>query len=509
MTRKLFYPGDVAIFDHPSDDSLLSFNEEKPDLVVAFMSRRLQNNGLMRAITAMNRKRLHNFFTLLASELSESPALREDSAKFALDRPDALAYSEPYDDYPWPSAKLNTDGHRVPDDLKGQKMAIVGDGPAGILMARLRTELGYDSEATLLFSPGGQAGGIWNKRPVLDEGHNTFRQATAFGETLRTDIGRPGVDLQDFLRAHVKASRLTSIRGTVDGVEWSSEDGKYHVKSKSSQGRRVDPVDAVLICTGNAIPKPLDSGPIETNVSDYPEVLAAARRWQQTYKPESIESDAGQRPLFIGLGNSTLGMLRQFYESDRQVGVPTVLTHYPSLSLLHPGYGFYHKGKVFMPLQRRPSDLTGLALDIPRLEKAYFYAQSNWIIPGVQAWNIRDYRPASKEFLVEINSDSGTRREWFDRLHILIGYQNDPAKMAALGLKVDQNNGELSYDGFTHQAKTNFEGDPKRVYVAGVAARKRGRPNEEVIPGMMRTLPRIALTDIAAAYCSKFKPQRN
>lgn len=508
MTIRRFFPNDVEIEDLPFGVFEERFEPPNSRDRIQMLSRRLRAKGLVKAIRGISQQNLHNFFTLLAPDLLEGPNLRNIYAEGALYTRSDLSYAETHDDYPWPLPQLNTDGHKVPDSLAGQTMAIVGDGPAGILMARLRTELGYDPESTLMFSPGGQPGGIWNKPPVVTEGHNTFRQAAVFDQVLRTDNGRPGSDLQTFLRGHVTASRFTLVRGKVEAVDWSAERGKYLVNSKSSRGTREDAVDSVLVCTGNAIPRALEGGPMETNINDHPEVLALARRWQQTYKPDSIVQEAGRRPLFIGLGNSTLGMLRQLFYS-RHTFEPTVLTHYPHDAVTYPNSGFYHGGKIFMPLQRRPSDLTGLALDLPQLDMTYGFASAHWIHAGVRSWNILDYRPESREFLVEIRDQNTVRREWFDRLHILTGYQNDPVKMRALGLKVNEKTGEVAYDGVTHQAKTVFEGDPGRVYVAGTAARQKHRPNEEVIPGMMRTLPQIALTEIAAGYCSTLASPKN
>jgi len=82
----------------------------------------------------------------------------------------------------------------------------------------------------------------------------------------------------------------------------------------------------------------------------------------------------------------------------------------------------------------------------------------------------------------------------------LIGYQNNPDLMKNLGCQVDSVTGVVDYSPLTGQVKTSFSNDPGRIYISGAAASRPEDRNQEVIPGMISSIPRMVFTETVMSY---------
>ena len=412
----------------------------------------------------------------------------------------------------WPSKAIPSKEPAVPRYMRSQKMVIIGDGPAAILLARLRHELGYDPKATKVLSKHGKLGGIWEQPRVLEEGHNTFNETQAFGATLPTTGGRSGAQMKRFL-SDVAGSAVPHmlVHGEATKVDYDLLRKRYVVHYRG-QISGVLEGDSVCVSTGNRIGKTLDHGPMDTNADEIPRIDVRMKRWQEPIPPEKWKEFEGTRPLIVGLGNSAMAVIGDFIEMQRN-GVdvhPLVLTHHSAQALEHPREVIRRKDSntIEGPLARHPSNLSRLALDIASVEERYRYAlQNDWIIPSVKQWMI-DLEAFERDRTVKVTITAAGRKKMVvdvPIIYALIGYQNDPKHMSDLGCTVDEESGFVQYDPLTHRVKSNLVGNPDRLYIAGAAGATENR-NEEVIPGMMRSIQAIALAEIVAAY--KSYPER-
>jgi len=383
-------------------------------------------------------------------------------------------------------------------------MAIIGDGPAAILLARMRHELGYAPDATVIIGKARWLGGIWNHERVVDEGHNTFATASAFGAQLPTKFGRDGQELVDFLSEVAEPIQGNLEQGNVTGVEFDSTLGKYRVLYKRGNVVVASLADSVCICTGCGVPAPLSSHSMKTNAEDIQGLGKYMKRWQEQL--DDSEEFEGQNPLLVGLGNSTIGMIRQLVEFASQGTdvVPLILTHHTRNALLKQNVLFGRQdGKLDGPLGRTPSNLSKLALDIDDVRDSFKTALDNgWIIDSVSRWDV-DGKLLRKKKICRVRIE--TRRRMThemetNRIYALIGYRNDPDVMRALGCAKVSNEGYVQYDPVTHRVSAAFPNDPRRLYIMGAAASLPHNRNEELIPGMMSVVGRIALAEIIAGH---------
>ncbi len=406
----------------------------------------------------------------------------------------------------WPSKPIPREEPRIPRYMRSQSMVIFGDGPAAILFGRLRHELGYNDDATKVLSKHGKLGGIWQQERVLEEGHNTFRDTLAFGEILPASRNRSGAEMTQFLQnvaGDIVPHMIVHGEGTKIDYDFLSK--KYIVRYRAKMSGILE-ADSVCISTGNRIGKTLDHGPMDTNADEIPRIDVRMKRWQEPIPEEQWQEFHGTQPLIVGLGNSAMAVVGDFMEMERN-GIdvkPIILTHHSVQALEHPREVIRRKSSntIEGPLARHPSDLSGLALDIAEVERRYEHAMENrWIIPSVKKWNV-DLEAFQRDRTLKVTISAAGRKNLEIEppiIYALIGYQNDPKLMRELGCIVDEKSGFVDYDPLTHRVKSNLPGNHDRLYIAGAAAATDNR-NEEVIPGMMRSIQAIALAEIIAGY---------
>lgn len=398
----------------------------------------------------------------------------------------------------WSSGRTPSFNFHVGQHSAKATMAVIGGGPAGILTARFREELGF--EHTTIYSKDGKLGGIWLYKNVVRGGHNTFASANAFGTVLLGQGERPGEDLQNFLSGLVDGLHTTGVRAaTVDDIEYDRRTGKYIIHSHGSDGGSLS-YDSVCIATGLDMPRSLDDGPIKTDAHKNSVKMI---RWLGPISEKDYKLFHNTSPLLIGLGNSTLEMIIEFRKMSA-AGIrvkPVILTHYSNKALQNPSYFSGKEDNLIRPLYRTRGDLTRLSGDISEDSSLFYDAyKDGWIKGDIKSWNVTEEKGSSYSVTVTRTDGSSFTIETVPRIWALIGYQNDPDVMKRFGCKVIGPHGEIEFDRFTGRVGTTFEGSPGRMYGAGFAVASRDDPNHEVIPGMLRTIPAtVTLGEVIAS----------
>ncbi|PIR52104.1 hypothetical protein COU77_02160 [Candidatus Peregrinibacteria bacterium CG10_big_fil_rev_8_21_14_0_10_49_16] len=402
----------------------------------------------------------------------------------------------------WPRPNLVVPAEQSVFQQRHESMAIIGDGPVGIIMANLRGQLGYEYVATTLYSPKGLLGGIWQQDRVADGGHNTFSSIDVLGARLEAREPRPGSAIRHFLHLAQSLYVDHSLNvGRVTNVEIDPHTGQYIVTSVGPYGEEVQRFDSVLCATGNGIPKNLNAAdaPMITNALD---VRAPLKRWQEQIPRERWHEFHNTHPMVVGLGNSAIEMIQQFVQM-REAGVnvrPRILTHYSRDALLHPNKMVRSEyGIIEGPIQRTRANLTKLALDIPRIVRPYDEAlRQGWVVPDVTEWNVTEQKGSGKErrMTIEVRTRDGEVRRVGDVpvVYALVGYQNKPELMDSLNVRVVDDSGRIEYDPVLHQAHP-ARGTSRRMYVAGAMASRPGDRNQEVIPGALQAIAEIAFIE--------------
>lgn len=407
----------------------------------------------------------------------------------------------------WPESQLLGPDFRVANDIRDQRMIIIGDGPAALLLARQRQAMGYDYQATTIVSARGkELGGIWHYRNVVGEGHNTVVRAKAFGSVLSAQEPRPGTHLQGFLKDLADPLRTTVHHGKAIRATFDSATRLYRVSTVNDKNLATLEAESVCIATGNALPRVMGKHVFtHTRI----EKGLPVKRWQEMIAPEKWSSFDNTTPVIIGLGNSAMAMWHVFAEM-RKTGInvnPVIITHHTAFALRTPSVAiFNHKKNAFEgQLSRHASGLSGLALDIPRIRSRYIEAlDKGAIISNVKAITTR---PSDGLWSVTTTHDARPRtRNTFTRvpvIYLLIGYQNDPETMTNLGCTVS-NDGTVIYDPITHTvAPADVDPNNDRMYVLGKAAYTPKSRSAETIPGMMGAIPSIAAADLVRGLAAK------
>ena len=176
---------------------------------------------------------------------------------------------------------------------------------------------------------------------------------------------------------------------------------------------------------------------------------------------------------------------------------PVILTHHSRRALRRPTEFFVgHDGKPERMFRER-FDLSRIAGDIEEIKTRYTEAlERGWIVSDVVQW---DVSVTEKNFVQVLTRDGQIRQiPNVPIIFALIGYQNDPQLMKQLGCTLADDEGTVDFDVVTHRVRSAIGGD--RLYVLGSAASSKHNRNEEVIPGIMNAVGRIAFTDIVAAH---------
>lgn len=408
---------------------------------------------------------------------------------------------------PWPTPALRSPPILVPKALTKSSMAILGDGPAALMMANMRKELGYSPSATTVIGARGAFGGIWNNRFVLDEGHNTFRPFTAFERSISAAEPRPGSDIERFI-AQLADGEISQqlTKGQAKKIEWDPKKYQYRIEYSHEGVTSHVHADSVYIATGNRIPRSLAYGPMQTNASTPRGV--AVRRWQRQIPEAEYPRYENAIMLCVGLGNSTMAMLgecRKMLAAGVNVR-PLILTHRSMKAVKNPDrFVEPRPGVVEGPIYRDRFDLSRIAGDIPRIRERYEQALENkWILPDVVRWDIEEKKSGDKGSRSQVTAvtRAGKRVDVpnIAEIYALVGYQNDPVAMQDFGCVVDPVTGIVDADPLTGRVRTRFENDSGRIYIGGAAASRPGHRNQEVIPGMGSTIPLTTFTEIVAAF---------
>lgn len=422
-------------------------------------------------------------------------------AKAAADPSKAMSFVGP--SAIWPRPTLPAPGTRVDPKTADSSMIIIGDGPAAITMGVLRHSLGYGRDRTTIISPSGKLGGIWTFPNVVSEGHNTFNSIEVLGHQLRAVEPRSGADLQTFLERLQREMPLETYvqRGSGRSVKFDPVSEKYQVNFEFEGNLVTQEADSVLLCTGNRFPRQLNDGPMQTNANVITHLGIA--RWQEQIKPEDYPSFHNTRPIIVGFGNSAIAMIGEFMKM-REVGIdvnPVILTHYSQLALDNPTQFVQNKGaEIEGPLFRGRFNLTKIAGDIPRIRERYDYALRNgWVVAGVRSWNVGYNGEQKRDNLnVQVITSDGKVKvvDKVPKIWALIGYKTTADGLEKFGVKLDPTTELPLMNPLTGQAQTSFKGDPGRLYIAGNAASRPGDRNQEVIPGMLSSITRIAFSEI-------------
>jgi hypothetical protein len=175
-------------------------------------------------------------------------------------------------------------------------------------------------------------------------------------------------------------------------------------------------------------------------------------RWQLKITEEIARNFSGKHITLIGLGNSTIEMLMQIQEYNRQ-GYDIsykVLTHYPEKSVHNPDEYIELDGKeyrVFRDLQK--SNLVDLEGDIPAARKVYLKAlKEKCIIADVVEWT----RDLENKILKAKLRTGETIEVKTDKQFTLIGYKPNVKAYEELNISLDEDACPLyDYDGEVHR----------------------------------------------------------
>jgi hypothetical protein len=363
--------------------------------------------------------------------------------------------------------------------------------------------MGYLPSSTTIFSQAPTLGGIWRQRNVVDEGHNTFRAASLFGARLDANEPRPGSELVSFLDQLAGDEVKSQLhQGEVTRIQFRKEDEKYVVFGKNGKNEVIVGLfDSVLICTGNRKARPLNSRVMRTNIDSVER--APLERWQREIRPDEYKEFEAKSPIMIGLGNSTMAMIEEFMKmqsAGHRVN-PRILTHLSFDLLRDPGKVIQTgDGEIQGPLYRNPSGLNRVAGDIGRIQGRLDYAlQQGWIITDVKSWHVTDNRQdGGGDLSIAVSTKSEkVVIDRVPRIFGLIGYQNDPEMMNRFGCKSDPKTGIVKFDPRTGRVYEKSSAG-NRMYVAGTAASSNIDRNQEVIPGMLRSIPLIMFSELLA-----------
>ena len=185
---------------------------------------------------------------------------------------------------------------------------------------------------------------------------------------------------------------------------------------------------------------------------------------------------------------------------------PYIMRHYSNVGLRESTNLFYSDVALRNPLFRGRFILSRIAGDIPRIRERFDRAvRSKWIVPNVTEWNILPDEQGSTLHRVQVLRANGQEAtlDKVSKIYALIGYQNDTRMMDRCGIGHDHITGEIYFEVTTGRIRSDLRDGGGRFYVAGAAAARHHDRNHEVIPGMMRTLPWIAFSEVVAANAKK------
>ncbi len=371
---------------------------------------------------------------------------------------------------------VNVSQHRLPHQYRDVPIAIIGAGPAGIMLQRGLRRLGF--EDVRMFEKREEFG-IWSQKNVYEGSRNNPRDVL-FDSTAKLDAAPGGGhEVRSFLR-EVKVKEPTKL--SIKKIEPKDLD---HTVIFTDGTKRNFPI----VINAMGLGKPVEVSDPERMIG--PEKRTPAKRWQQ---PNLSATDVkGKRFIFIGLGNSTAEMIRQLHRyEDAGIDVDyRILTHYPRDSVFGPSDTVYSRGtnyRVFRDISK--PQLVSYQGDLPEARSDYYRAlMSGRIISDVKKWDV-DAR--GKKMAVYSGKSSPTEIQ-FDDLYLLAGYRHSPEAFKEMGCTYDH---DLrcalhDYDGEIIR-KVNIKGGDRvhRGYFGfGAVLDAPHNLNSVVIPGMAFRLP--------------------
>ncbi|MES2006730.1 MAG: hypothetical protein V4436_01325 [Patescibacteria group bacterium] len=369
----------------------------------------------------------------------------------------------------------------LPRDYFNVPIAIIGYGPAGIMIRYALAQLGFRN---IVVIENRKKFGIWSQPNVVEGSRNNPR-AVQFGDktTLEKAPG-DGRGVVNFLSSLVFGIESESY---VNRVLPSDLGHQVFLKGSS------EPFQYPIVINAVGVGKPVPISDPSRMLG--PDERVPAFRWQL---PSLKEADvAGKKFVFIGLGNSTAEMLAQIHKfQDQGVDVDyRVVTHYPQDAVHNPSQSVEAKGKVFRVFRdlNRPQ-LTSFQGDLEGSRTDYYRAlYGNRIISDVRKWDVRD----GKFGVWTGKKRSGSPLEEFeaDSIYALVGYRHPPEFVESMGCSYDT---ELrcarhDYDGEFVKTPGATGGDRvhKGYFGFGAVLNAPHNRNSTVIPGMAFRLPDI------------------
>ena len=365
---------------------------------------------------------------------------------------------------------------QIPGAIRTVPIAIVGYGAAGIMADFALRSLGFTN---ITVYEKAKALGIWGHNNVFTLSRNNPLKLQFFNSTLEPAPGG-GDEVKAFLE-RLAVSQPRDLR--VDRVTPGTLQHTLHFAGGTTKKFPI-----VINAVGLGKPKPVSD--LARMVTKTGERLAGIR-WQYKLEREKV---VGQRIVLIGLGNSTAEMLRQIHTFTDQ-GYPIeyrVLTHYPKDAVYNPSDYVPKKGRTYRVFRdiSKPN-LVDYQGDLAHSRYDYFRAlHEGRIVSDVKRWEVK-----TPGLMSTFGHDAAGKAKPiedipFDKVMTLIGYEQPPETMKALGCTYDTKNkcGVFDYDGEV-AAKPGEKDPAKRLHKGcfgfGSILQTPHNPNAIVIPGML------------------------
>lgn len=421
---------------------------------------------------------------------------------------------------------VNSENHET---LSTIPITIMGAGPAGIMMARALVDMGF-KEVTIIDEQG-EFKGLWNYPNVARasknnpynlsyHSNNTSTRLQATGDKNTFGTGQEVVDFLEDIIFPPPTALAESLPQAVDGIAGKiisvsperNDAGMYEITyyDKATQQNQTHEAALVINTLGKGKYKDPTKGPMTTDAAS----AAQAKHWQEIILDrEKLKQLMGKHFTFVGLGNSTLEMVRQIQYLNQHVFTRnnritfTILTHYTEKQ-------FEPKDDRKRALYRDLSipDLTGVAGDIPEVDAAMQYALEE----GAVKTNVAEWHYDRDMKKVAFTTTDGTTHEAScdnGYLYTLIGYGRTQEEFAQLGILADQNGNPYSdYDGEYQRAPgaTGITRVMDGYFGLGGTIATDTDTNAEVIPGMLFRM-RMMMPSVlvrAQEHVNRFNPKR-
>lgn len=253
---------------------------------------------------------------------------------------------------------------KIKNLIGGTPILIIGAGPAGIMQAEALIGLGVPSKNIKLIDEKGKLGGIW-KNPFAREGGINSPSVLHYNDIELGAAPQPGQHVLDFLREIRKEARTKFneeppeiIKGKVQSIKSDADNPGGYLVSTQNQTYKA-PI--VINAMGLGPPKDLNSAAyMSTNTAQ------SIIRSQRILDKEGLEKLKGKTVVFIGLGNSTAEMIKQFTDFNNQQNIDAdrirfkVLVHKSQEELEHPNVKPAERHLSLDPFTRMAFNIVGV-----------------------------------------------------------------------------------------------------------------------------------------------------